>query len=225
MNYKNMRNPGMKLARRARKYILTGLAVLFPLFITVYIIVFVFRLGDRFVGNYINGFLMRNYSFTVPGLGLIVIILLLLIIGVISSNFIGKKFLPFLERVLLKIPVVANLYPSAKQLSDFLFRMDRKKEFKKVVLVPYPVHDSYSMGFITNEGISVAADKNNENLVSVLVPLAPAPFSGVLLFLPRKKIKILDMQVEDAVKLIVSGGVLLPSRKKFKLAELEKDNA
>jgi uncharacterized membrane protein len=99
--------------------------------------------------------------------------------------------------------------------------MDKKKEFKKVVLVPYPVHDSYSMGFITNEGLSVSDKNSNEEIVSVLVPLAPAPFSGVLLFLSKKKIKILDIPIDDAVKLIVSGGVVMPSKRKFNLAQLE----
>lgn len=211
----------LNIGRKLRKYILTGLAVLFPLFITVYIIIFVFKLGNRFAGRYINAFLSENYGFAIPGLGLIFILLFLIVIGFVSSNFIGRRILPFFEKIFMKIPLVANLYPSAKQLSDFLFRMDKKKEFKKVVLVPYPVHGSYSMGFITNEGLSVSDKENNEEIVSVLVPLAPAPFSGVLLFLPKKKIKILDIPIDDAIKLIVSGGVVLPSKRKFNLAQLD----
>jgi uncharacterized membrane protein len=211
----------LNIGKKIRKYILTGLAVLFPLFITVYIIVFVFRMGNRFAGRYINAFLLEQYGFALPGLGLVFILLLLIVIGFVSSHFIGRRILPFFEKIFMRIPLVANLYPSAKQLSDFLFRMDKKREFKKVVLVPYPVHDSYSMGFITNEGLSVSDKESNEEIVSVLVPLAPAPFSGVLLFLPKKKIKILDIPIDDAIKLIVSGGVVLPSKRKFNLAQLE----
>lgn len=212
---------GLNIGKNLRKYILTGLAVLFPLFITVYTIIFVFKLGNRFAGRYINAVLLENYGFVIPGLGLIFILLFLIIIGFVSSHFIGRRILPFFEKIFMKIPLVANLYPPAKQLSDFLFRMGKEKEFKKVVLVPYPVHDSYSMGFITNEGLSVSDQEKSDEIASVLVPLAPAPFSGVLLFLPKKKIKILDIPIDDAIKLIVSGGVVLPSKRKFKLVQLD----
>ncbi len=213
---------GLNIGKRIRRYILTGMAALFPLFVTIYIIVFVFRMGNRLAGKYINAFLMENYGFAVPGLGLIFILLLLIAIGFVSSHFIGRRILPFLEKIFMKIPLVANLYPSAKQLSDFLFRMDKEKEFKKVVLVPYPVYGSYSMGFVTNERLPVSDKEKEQEIVSVLVPLAPAPFSGVLLFMPKSKLRILEIPIDEAVKMIVSGGVVLPSKQSFYPKDLKQ---
>jgi len=207
------------LWQSARKNLIAGLAVTFPLFVTIYIIVAAVRLGDRFVGTHINEYLVSNYDIYLPGLGLLLLLIGLAVVGFFSSNFIGRWIPPFIERVLMRIPVMANLYPSAKQLSDFLFSREKRGKFQKVVLVPYPHLDSYSIGFITNEGLSVSEKGNQEELVSVLVPLAPAPFSGILLFIDREKIKVLDISVEEAVKMIVSGGVVPPKRKNFRLTD------
>lgn len=200
-----------------RRYFFSGLAVIFPLFITIYIIIVVFRFGDKLAGAPINSFLESNYGYRIPGLGLLILLLFIIAAGIFSSHFLGKKILPFFERMLMRIPFIASLYPSAKQLSDFLFKADKRKEFKKVVLVPYPVKGSYSIGFITNEGLRVVSENGAEQLVTVLVPLAPAPFSGVLLFLPKKEIKLLDISIDEAIKLIVSGGVVAPSTQEIGL--------
>jgi len=194
-----------------RRYFFSGLAVIFPLFITIYIIVVIFHFGDRLAGAPINSFLESNYGYRIPGLGLLILLLLIIAAGIFSSHFLGKKILPFFERMFMKIPFVASLYPSAKQLSDFLFKADKRKQFKKVVLVPYPVKSSYSIGFVTNEALKIIEEDNKEKLITVLVPLAPAPFSGVLLFLPKEDIKLLDISIDEAIKLIVSGGVVGPS--------------
>lgn len=193
-----------------KNYFLTGIATLFPLFITIYVVFLLFQVTNKYAGQYVNNLLLDSYGYSIPGLGLIVTLVVIIIIGFISSNFIGRKLFPIFEKILFKIPFISEIYPSAKQLSDFLFSSNKKSKFKKVVMVEYPTKGSYSIGFITNEELSGLSSISEDNLISVLVPLAPAPFSGILLLLPKDKVKVIDMSVNNAVKFIVSGGVINP---------------
>jgi len=192
-----------------KRYFLTGIAALFPLFITAYVIALLFRAANRFDGNYINHFLALRYGFTVPGAGLALLVCVIFLTGFISSNYIGRKVGPLMEKVFLRIPLVAYIYPPARQLSDFLFGGDKKMMVQKVVMVEYPAPGSYSIGFMTNDAAPKIKEMGgSKELISVLVPLAPAPFSGLLIFMPRDKVVFLDMSVEAAIKIIVSGGVV-----------------
>jgi uncharacterized membrane protein len=195
-----------------RRYFFAGIATLLPVVVTVYIILVVFRFTDKFAGKYINEYLLNNYGYSIPGLGLIATILFFVIIGLISSHFIGRTVIPFFERVFIKIPVVANIYPSVKRLSDFLFGSGKKHKFKKVVLVPYPSPKSYSLGFVTNEELGNLEGRIDNELVAVFVPIAPTPFSGFLLFVPKQEIKFLNISVDLAIRCIVSGGVIPPTK-------------
>lgn len=193
---------------KIKRYFFSGLATVLPLFITVYITIWIFRFFDRLAGNYVNAFLLERFGFTIPGLGLLVTILAVVIIGVISGLLIAKRWAGFLEKIFLKIPFIASIYPSAKQLSDFLFREDKKGTFKKVVLVEYPCPGSYSIGFLTNEKLGHLSPEIKDELLSVFVPLPPSPFSGLTLLVPKNKIVHLDIPVERAIKFIVSCGVV-----------------
>lgn len=197
-----------------KRYFFTGLATAFPLFITLYIVILIFSFFDHLAGKYINSFLMRNYGFMIPGLGLFVTAAVVVLIGVFSAHFIGKGFYRFLERVLLKIPLLAGIYPPAKQLSDFLFRREKEKNLKKVVLVEYPYPGTYSIGFITNENIDAVEEKVPGKLVGIFVPFAFSPFSGFILFTPREKVVELEISIDEALKFIISGGLVTPRRKK-----------
>lgn len=199
------------LLQSIRRYFFAGIATIFPLFITSYIIIVILQFTNRFVGKYINSFILENYNLTIPGLGFFITILAIVIIGFLSSILIGRKLLPLFEKLLSKIPFVTSIYPSAKQLSNFLFREAKKEQFKKVVLVPYPYQDSYSIGFITNEGLDELNQKVGQELVTIFVPLAPVPFSGFILLVPKEKIKTLDITVDQAIRFIVSGGVIAPA--------------
>lgn len=194
-----------------RRYLLAGLGTILPLFITIYVIVFIFRFSNRFAGRYINDLLMQNYGFTIPGLGLIFLLIFVLAMGAFVSNFIGHRIYSKIESIFYRAPLVARIYPSAKKLSDFLFKEEQREKFRKVVLVEYPAPGSYSIGFLTNEGIKELNEKAGEQLVTVLVPLSPMPYSGLLMVLPRDKIRELDMSINDAIKMVFSGGVVVPS--------------
>ncbi|MFA6636371.1 MAG: DUF502 domain-containing protein [Candidatus Omnitrophota bacterium] len=203
------RNDGRTFGVQLRKYLFSGLAAILPLFITVYIVVLIFEISNRFAGRYINAFLMDRYGFSVPGLGLLLLLIFVIAVGVFVRNFIGNKIFSLAEKFFYRVPIVANIYPSAKKLSDFLFE-DEKQKFRKVVLVEYPAPGSYSIGFITNEGIEEFNRKTKSELVTVLVPLSPMPYSGLLLILPKEKLIEVDMTVNQAVKLVLSGGVVFP---------------
>ncbi|MCF7870575.1 MAG: DUF502 domain-containing protein [Candidatus Omnitrophica bacterium] len=195
-----------------RRYFFAGIAALLPVIVTIFIIRIVFRFTDKFAGKYINEYLLNNYGYSIPGLGFIATVLFFMIIGLISSHFIGRKVIPFFEKLFIKIPVVASIYPSLKRLSDFLFGSDQKHKFKKVVLVPYPSPKSYSLGFVTNEELGNLEGKIDDELVTAFVPIAPTPFSGFILFVPKKEIKFLNISVDLAIRCIVSGGVIPPVR-------------
>ncbi|MBD3426426.1 MAG: DUF502 domain-containing protein [Candidatus Omnitrophica bacterium] len=195
---------------RLRRYLISGIATVLPLFITFYIIGFLFHLANRFMGRYINDFLVANYGFSIPGLGLLLLVAVTVFIGAFVSNFVGRKLFSLAERFFYKTPVVANIYPSAKKLSDFLFKEEEKKKFRKVVLVEYPAPGSYSIGFLTNKGIDEFNRKTGKELITVLVPLSPMPYSGLLLILPKEKLLEVDMTINEALKLVVSSGVVVP---------------
>jgi uncharacterized membrane protein len=197
-------------AARLRRYLFSGLAVVVPLFITFYLILIIFQLSNRFAGRYINDFLERKYGFFVPGLGLVALVMVIMVIGALVSNFVGKKIFTVAERFFYKAPLIANIYPSAKKLSNFLFSEEQQKKFKKVVLAEYPAPGSYSIGFMTNEGVEEFNEKTGKHLVTVLVPLSPMPYSGLLLMLPKNKLTEIDMTVNEAIKLVLSGGVVIP---------------
>jgi len=195
-----------------RRYFFAGIATLLPVIVTAYIILIVFRFTDKFAGKYINAYLADNYGYAIPGLGFIATLLFFIIVGLISSHFVGRKLIPFFDKLLIKIPLVANIYPSVKRLSDFLFGSEKKHRFKKVVLVPYPSPKSYSLGFITNEELGSLEGKIGKELVAVFVPIAPTPFSGFILFVPKEEVKLLDISVDLAIRCIVSGGVIPPAK-------------
>jgi uncharacterized membrane protein len=201
-----------KIFEKIRKYFFTGIATLLPLVLTVYVFMLVFDFSNRLAGKYINIFLYEQYGFSIPGLGLVFLLLFIIAIGFLANLLIGKKTYKFFENVLVKVPFINTVYRPAKELTNFLFDAETKEKFKKVVLVEYPHKENYCIGFVTSEGFEELNSKAEKELISVLVPLAPAPFSGILLYLAEEKVKTLDITIDQAIKLIVSGGVVLPTK-------------
>lgn len=199
-----------KTAQSLRKYFITGLIFLLPLVLTIYIIVVLFKFADGLLGRYINDYLRETIGFSIPGLGLLLTLILILVCGFFAANFIGKKIIPWIEKLWLKLPLVRQIYLPAKQLIDFIFSKE-KAAFKKVVLIQYPRQGTYSVGFITNEGFEEAKKKTGKDLVTVFIGGTPSPFTGFFVLIPKEEIIILDISIEDGMKLIISGGVLTPT--------------
>ncbi|MBN1405653.1 MAG: DUF502 domain-containing protein [Candidatus Omnitrophica bacterium] len=195
----------------AKKYFFTGIATIFPVFVTVYILIILFKFSDSVLGKFINIWVYNNFGFKIPGLGVPVLAIVIFLVGFLTRHLLGGKILPWFESIFVRLPVVNHIYLPAKQLSRFLFGEGKEGSFKKVVLIQYPNEWSYSVGFLTNEGLEELNKKSGKELVSVLVSTPPSPFSGPLILVPKDRIKILDMSIEQAIKFVVSGGVVPPA--------------
>ena len=194
---------------KIKRYFVTGLLITLPVFFTLYFFFAVFKFIDGIWGKVINFYLKKYLGFAVPGLGIILGLFTVLAVGFIATNFFGKKLFYVFERWFLKFPFVRQVYPSMKQIVDS-FISKEKPAFKKVVLAEYPSKGIWSIGFITNESFKEAEEKAGEELMHVFIATTPSPFTGFLALIPRNNVKILDISVEQGIKLIVSGGIIKP---------------
>ncbi len=195
--------------RRIRRYFITGLLIILPVFITFYFLFIIFRFIDGLWGNLINSYFKKELGFTIPGIGFILGISTVIFVGFFASHVFGKKILPALERWFLKFPFIRQIYPATKQIVGFFISKD-KVAFKKVVLVEYPAKGIWSVGFVTNDGFREAQEKTGQELLHVFIASTPGPWSGFFVLIPKGQVKFLDISVEDGVKLIVSGGIIKP---------------
>ena len=190
----------VRIGQALRRYFVAGLATLFPVVVTLWLVWKIFQIADGLLG--------KSLGFQIPGLGLVVTILTILLVGVFSIHFFGRVLFRTIEGWLGWLPFVRKIYPAVKQLTQFLFSEEsRNAAFRRVVLVQYPRPGAYSIAFVTNES-QTSAVGNPQTLLTLLIPNPPSPFTGPIIFVPEKDIVPLDMSVEDAVKLIVSGGVV-----------------
>ena len=192
----------LQFGRALRRYFVTGLATLFPVAVTLWLVVFIFRMADRFLG--------RWFGFQIPGLGLILTLALIVVVGIFSVHFFGRAVFLTLEAWLSRLPLTKKIYPAVKQLAQFIFSEEsRQTAFRRVVLVQYPRLGVYSVAFVTNE-MTTAATGVSRRLLTLLLPNPPSPFTGPIIFVPEEDVVPLELSVEDAVKLIVSGGIVAP---------------
>lgn len=197
-----------------RRIFFTGLAAIIPLVITVTVIVWLFSFVSDivgvFLGNFINTFLYRHLGYTVTGLdiilGVIFSIFIIFLVGLLMK-ISRMKVLRYFERLLLRIPLVKNIYFPLKRIVDLLFR-EQSAQFKGVVLVEYPRKGLYSIGFITNKNLQPFLETMKGKFYTVFIPLSPTPFTGYTVVVPQEEVIELDMTIEEAVRIIVSGGLL-----------------
>lgn len=192
-----------RVGRTFRRYFVAGLATLFPVVVTVMLVWQIFKIADRLFG--------RPFGFQTPFLGLLVTVLVIVVVGFLSIHFFGRAVFQTLEAWFNRLPFVKKIYPAVKQLAEFLFSEEsRRTTFRRVVLVQYPRAGAYSLAFVTSEAKTSATGKP-ETLLTLLIPNPPSPFTGPIIFVPEADVIPLEMSVEDAVKLIVSGGVVSTS--------------
>jgi uncharacterized membrane protein len=196
-----------KILKHLRSKIFAGILVILPLGITFLVLKFVFNTLDSILDPLIpniNIFLFHRV-FHLPGLGIVSFFLLLYLIGVITTNVLGRKLVHWGDRLFTNIPVVKNIYLSSKQLTD-AFSATRKGSFRQAVFVEFPQEGNYVLGFVTNE----LTDLERQARVTVFVPTAFVPPQGFLLFLPKEKILPSRMTIEEAIKAIMSVGIVTP---------------
>lgn len=199
---------------RLRNYFLTGFIVTAPLAITAYI-------AWSFIGwvdGWVKPYIPSNYNpdsylpFAVPGFGLIVALLMITLIGFLTANFIGRSIVHTGERLLDRMPLVRSIYRGLKQIFETVLS-NKADMFKKVAIMEYPRRGTWAIVFISSEKrneISHHLDGREEDLVAVFLPSTPNPTTGFLLYVPRKDIIELNMTVEEAAKLVISAGLVVP---------------
>ncbi len=192
---------------KIRNYFVSGLVIFLPLALTVYLLMITFSLADNVLGKYIQPYFSREFGFYVKGISIAICFLFIFLIGFFATNFLGKRIYPVLEGWILKLPFFKQVYPAIKQMAIFLFSQERMS-FRQVVLVEYPRKGVYSYGFLTNDASENITSHVREDLCHVFIPSAPGPITGYVLLVPRKELILLDISVEQAIKTIVSGGVV-----------------
>ena len=201
------------MKNRIKNYFITGLLATIPIGVTIYILRVVIGMMDNILKILPSKFHPDTYlPFHIPGLGSIATVVLIFIIGVLTQSFLGRKVVSIGEWILSKIPLVRNIYIAIKQLTGAIF-VQNSKEFKRVVMVEYPRKELWVIGFVTGITEGEVQTKTKKRVVNVFVPTTPNPTSGFYLLVPEKDIISLDMTVEDAFKLVVSGGIVSPPEK------------
>jgi uncharacterized membrane protein len=203
------------LFARFRRYFLAGILVTSPILITAYVT----WLIVTFVDTQVAGMLPESLDFTkklphqIPGIGLVISIIAITFIGAITPGFIGRTLLKAGERILNKMPVVRSIYGAIKQIMETVMSTN-SDSFREVVLVEYPRKGIWVIGFVTGETKGEVQSLTKDKVINIFVPTTPNPTSGFLLFIPQKDLVYMDMKVEDAVKMVISGGIVTPIIKK-----------
>ena len=194
----------VSIITRLRNYFITGVVVLVPIGITLYLTTFFISISSKLIPENINP---NSYlPFSVPGLEIFLSIIFITIIGGLSLSFIGKKILQVVNDLFKKIPILRTIYSAIGQMTETL--APNKKSKKSVVLIEYPRKGTWAVGFATKDNKGEISKKTSKKLVNVFVPTTPNPTSGFLLMFPKEEVIYLDLTFEEASKFIVSAGTI-----------------
>ncbi len=198
-----------------KKYFITGLLIWIPLAITAWVLTLIVRTMDQSLLLLPEAIRPeRLLGFYVPGVGAVLTLLIVLVTGIVAANIIGQRLIRFWESVLARIPVVKSIYYSVKQVSDTLFS-GNDEAFRKVLLVRYPHPQAWSIAFQTSAPARDVASRLDEEYVGVFIPTTPSPVNGFFFFVPKRDTVELDISVDNALKYIVSMGVVVPPNPEF----------
>lgn len=199
---------------RLRRILVAGVLILIPVAVTVFVLVQIFRFMDGIFAPLVTRVLGRilgeNGPDSYPGLGLLLTLLLILLLGWLSTNVAGRRMLRIVERVLLRLPVAKSIYGATKGILEAVSK-DQTEAFKRVVLIEYPKKDLFVLAFVTGGVRWGRIDERLDDLLLVFVPTTPNPTSGFLLLVPRTEAVDLPISVEEGVRMVISGGILLPA--------------
>lgn len=195
---------------RLKNYFIAGVLVVLPLSISIYILVIFFRFADGILGKFINNYIGKELNFYIPGLGLVLAVLIILIVGFLASHLF-KKRIKIVDKFLSGLPFLKYIYPLLKQTLELVFSKENTA-FKKVVLVEFPRKGIWSIGFISGECFPEAELKTASQLENVYIPLAISPATGFIILVSRDELIHLDMSVKEAMKLILTAGIINPGK-------------
>ncbi|MBM3546773.1 MAG: DUF502 domain-containing protein [Alphaproteobacteria bacterium] len=199
------------IGRRLRGWLVAGILVTVPLALTAYIVWQLVGYFDSMVERWVPTSLNPGtyLPFKIPGYGVVVVALGLTVIGAITASLIGRWAVGLGDRIIARTPLISGLYGAIKQIVETVFAQ-KSETFRQVVLVEYPRRDAWTIAFVCGVTHTEVVREVGEELLPIYVPTTPNPTSGFLLFVPRGHVKPLKMTVEEALKLIVSLGIVLP---------------
>ena len=206
--------------KRLRRYIVAGILVWLPIGVTIFLVRILIGLLDRTMVLIPQKYQPEEFlGFAIPGLGIVLTIVLLLITGVLAANIVGRSMVGLWESMLERIPVVRSVYSAAKNFAEIVFS-ESSQSFKKVLLIEYPRKGLYSLAFQTSSELGEVQGRTGGEVICTFVPTTPNPTSGFIIIVPRKDVIELDMEVDEALKMIISLGVVVPSWRRQDLGEL-----
>lgn len=225
-----------------KKVFAKGFAALLPMFLTIFVLYFIFNMLYDAVGKPVGKVMeWAAEAVTDAGpeelqgrtpawkwfykggsslVGAAVGVVLVFLIGSVVATFFGKKIYRVFEKALSKLPVIKVVYPYAKQFTEFFFQGEKKMEFKAVVAVPFPTEGLYSIGFPTSDGLRHLNDVTGKKLLCIFLPTSPTPFTGFTVYVPRELVIPLPITVEEAMRVIISCGVVTPLHQVTSLTEV-----
>lgn len=196
-----------RLALRLRRFLVTGLIVIAPIFVTVMVLLWLFTTLDDILGRYLRPLIGRE----LPGLGLVALVVLLLVVGWVSHRALGQRFVSWGNEILSRFPLTRRIYNASSQIVQSVLDRD-EKIFQGVALIEYPMPGSYAIVFITATAPDEVRDMIGDDSLSLFLPTVPNPATGWLLMLSASKVRRLDMTVEEAFKLLLSAGFAAPGK-------------
>ena len=211
------RKKALSFTGRLRAYFLAGILVTAPLAITIALASWLIEFVDSRIvpliplrynpDVYLKEYL--GYEIGIPGLGLIVLVIFITLVGAMTAGFLGRFIIRFGENMLNRMPVIRGVYGASKQILETVLK-SQSKAFRQAVLVEYPRRGIWAVAFITGRTEGEVQNLIADDLINIFLPTTPNPTSGFLLFVPKEDMILLDMSVEEAIKMVISGGIVTP---------------
>ncbi len=223
----------MPLAKQFKSHFFRGLAVLLPTIVTIWILVWGYKFiqdnisiyikealewlirsiaGGEFVEEKLDKFWI-NVALSVAGF--LIALFIVCVVGALLASVIGRTLWRAVERFIMNTPLLKQIYPYVKQITDFLITEEQQKQmFSRVVAVEYPREGLWALGFVTGNGFKKVADNVRKKFLTVLVPTSPTPFTGFVVTVPKEQVVELDMTMEEAIRFVISAGVVAPQNDK-----------
>lgn len=209
------------MSRKLKSYFYAGSIVILPIFLTVFIINwmvnFVVMLSSKsftvkLISEFINKFgysEIRELKYIIYFFYVLSIILFIIFVGYITRNILGRKITSAINKIMYRLPIIKHIYSTINQIVN-LISSNKNTSYKKAVLIEYPKKGIYSIGFLTSETNPLIENIVGDKVYNIFVPTSPNPTSGMFIAMKQKDVKVLDIKIEDAIKLVISGGVLIP---------------
>ncbi len=206
--------------KRLRRYLVAGILVWAPIAVTFLLLRLAVNVMDKTLAVIPQQYRPEELlGFHIPGLGVILTFVVLFVTGMLAANFVGRYVVGGWESLMDRIPVVSSIYSAAKNFAEVVFS-DSSDSFKNVLLIEYPRKGLYSIAFQTSSVLGEVQGRTGEDVVCCFVPTTPNPTSGIVIMVPRKDITVLDMDVDEALKMVISLGVVVPTWRNERTREL-----